>query len=328
MLFCWEHLWVLLLVFVQDKWMSLKLPAAKRKRSNIVGSYSPVPPPSNGVKYAEASTQTEEEYTDDDYYSCFLKPVSDSYDCETQTHFKNIFYKSPVEVEPSIEPAHCRVLCEEQEDLQLYEDHSDPPKRVKCSICNKWFSSVSSFIQHKSVHTGERPYECEFCHKTFRQQGNLASHRRTHIGLKPYKCDICDKRFANSSNVVVHKRTHTGEKPFECDICYKRFSQFAHLVGHKRTHTGEAPFQCNICQKRFNNPSNLTTHKRIHIGDRPYQCDICNKTFKQSGHLSSHKKSHVEKQQVTHGKVSKKVTPDLAKQCSVSVKCENQSWWI
>ena len=310
--------------------MSLKRTAAKRTTSNTPGPCSPgISPPSRKVKYAEASTQTEEEFTDDDYYSCFLKPAPDVCDSEfSEAHFANIIYKSPVKVEPTNEPIHYMVLCQEQGDPQHQEDNSDLPKRIKCSICDKWFGSVPSFIQHKSSHTDERPYECEFCHKTFRQQGNLASHRRTHIGLKPYKCDICDKRFANSSNVVVHKRTHTGEKPFECDICNKRFSQFAHLVGHKRTHTGEAPFQCNICQKRFNNPSNLTTHKRIHVGDRPYQCDICNKTFKQSGHLSSHKKSHVEKEQENHRKVSKKsknITSGLAEQCSVKVKYEKQS---
>ncbi|CAB3996820.1 zinc finger 271-like [Paramuricea clavata] len=304
--------------------MSSKRKGGKRtsRKGNIfIESFSQ---PSSKVQYAEASTQTEEEYTDDDYYSCFLKPeLMGSVSYENQIH-TNQFNISPVKLEPTIQHIHCKVTCSEERDPQAQEDLADPPRRVNCNICNKWFSSVSSFLQHKSVHTGERPHQCEFCHKTFRQQGNLASHRRTHIGLKPYKCDICDKRFANSSNVVVHKRTHTGEKPFECDLCHKRFSQFAHLVGHKRTHTGEAPFQCDICKKRFNNPSNLTTHKRIHGGDRPYQCDICNKTFKQSGHLSSHRKSHGETQPLANVKIAETVTSGLAEQCSVKVKQQKQ----
>ncbi len=299
--------------------MSLKRTAGKQTTKKGINMIESLPQPSTEVVYADASTQTEEEYTDDDSHSCFLKPEPmDSVTYENQI-YKSPFSRSEVKIGPTIQHIHYRVSCSEQKEPQVQEDLVDPPKRVNCDICNKWFSSVSSFIQHKSIHTGEKPHQCEFCNKTFRQQGNLASHRRTHIGLKPYKCDICDKRFANSSNVVVHKRTHTGEKPFECDLCHKRFSQFAHLVGHKRTHTGEAPFQCDICQKRFNNPSNLTTHKRIHGGDRPYQCDICHKTFKQSGHLTSHKKSHVEVQPLAHVKIAETVTPDLAEQCSVKV---------
>lgn len=309
-----------------DKEMSSKRKAGKRpaKYCKIESS----PQPSREVEYAEASTQTEDKYTDDDYYSCCLKSEvnsdSMSYEYNTQQRLIN---KSPGKKASPGQQIHYNVSCsEEQINPQLQKVTSGTQKRVKCNICNKWLSSISSFIQHKSMHTGERPHQCEFCHKTFRQHGNLASHRRTHIGVKPYKCDICDKRFANSSNVVVHKRTHTGEKPFECEICHKRFSQFAHLVGHKRTHTGEAPFQCDICQKRFNNPSNLTTHKRIHGGDRPYQCDICHKTFKQSGHLSSHKKSHVEEQPLAYVKVTETVTQVLAERCSENVKQETK-WW-
>ena len=305
--------------------MSLKRAIGKRRRKadSITESFLTT----RKVEYADAATQTEADYTDDDYYSCFLipaqDPVADLY--EREEHVNHPVTKPEVKIEPTIQHIHYTVSCSEQPDPPAYEKNAgDSQRRVSCSICKKSFSSMSCYAQHKTVHTGERPHKCEFCHKTFRQQGNLASHRRTHIGLKPYKCDICDKRFANSSNVAVHKRTHTGEKPFECELCHKRFSQFAHLVGHKRTHTGEAPFQCDICEKRFNNPSNLTTHKRIHIGDRPYQCDICHKTFKQSGHLTSHKKSHSGTKELSRVKIGKRVTPGYSKALPVIVKQEKQ----
>ena len=303
---------------IKGNQMSFKRKSGKRptKRVNVIESFSQA---STMVSYVDACTQTEEEYTDSDYFSGFLKPELMGSVYEDEIH-KTPYNRSQVKIDSTIQHIHYRVSCSEQRDPEPQKDLDDPSKRVNCNICNKWFSSVSSYLQHKSVHTGERPHQCEFCDKSFRQQGNLASHRRTHMGVKPYKCDICGKRFSNSSNVVVHKRTHTGEKPFECDLCHKRFSQFAHLVGHKRTHTGEAPFQCDICEKRFNNPSNLTTHKRIHGGDRPYQCDICHKTFKQSGHLTSHKKSHGEAQPSAQVKIAKTVSPHLAKQCSVRVK--------
>lgn len=105
-----------------------------------------------------------------------------------------------------------------------------------CTYCGLVLSSANALIEHKRIHTGDRPFECHICGKRFTQKAHLNIHKRTHTGEKPYPCNICNKRFAQSSHLVSHKRIHTGEKPFVCGLCHVGFTQKQRLDAHLKKH--------------------------------------------------------------------------------------------
>nr|XP_033808295.1 gastrula zinc finger protein XlCGF26.1-like isoform X2 [Geotrypetes seraphini] len=168
-----------------------------------------------------------------------------------------------------------------------------------CTECERGFSTKSSFITHKQMHTGKKLFVCTDCEKTFLKLSNLAAHKRVHIGGKPFKCTDCEKCFASSSWLKMHKRFHTGEKLFKCFECEKCFLQISDLTMHRRVHTGEKPFECTECDKRFAHKSNLKVHKRLHSGEKPFKCSECEKCFAQKTQLARHKSVHTREKPYT-----------------------------
>ena len=100
----------------------------------------------------------------------------------------------------------------------------------------------------------KKSYMCEVCGFSTRYPASFINHRRIHTGEKPYKCDSCDYRTINSSRLSVHKmRNHLNNdseeaKPFLCDICGVRKRRAGDLREHKVTHTGEKRFKCRFVQ--------------------------------------------------------------------------------
>lgn len=55
---------------------------------------------------------------------------------------------------------------------------------VECPICHKKFNRLSSYTNHKNLHTGERPYTCKTCGKSFNASPNLSRHKKIHLRTK------------------------------------------------------------------------------------------------------------------------------------------------
>ena len=49
-------------------------------------------------------------------------------------------------------------------------------KDYKCDTCGKEFRSNAKLIEHKYIHSGQKPFQCTFCGRAFAQGGNLKSH--------------------------------------------------------------------------------------------------------------------------------------------------------
>lgn len=53
-------------------------------------------------------------------------------------------------------------------------------KNFACDLCPRHFASKQGLVEHRFVHTGERPFCCSVCGVRFRQASQLCIHRKCH----------------------------------------------------------------------------------------------------------------------------------------------------
>lgn len=54
-------------------------------------------------------------------------------------------------------------------------------KRYMCDVCQKLFASKQNLLEHKFIHTGDKPFICKVCGDSFRQASQLSLHKRSHL---------------------------------------------------------------------------------------------------------------------------------------------------
>lgn len=133
-----------------------------------------------------------------------VKPVSKKQQLKKVTAKK---YKTMKEME---EPYHCDIVeCtmafSSKQELALH-------KRNICLVegCGKKFFSHKYLVQHKRVHTDDRPLKCPWkgCTMTFKWAWARTEHIRVHTGVRPYECQEpgCGQTFRFVTDFSRHRR--------------------------------------------------------------------------------------------------------------------------
>ncbi|XP_039074943.1 zinc finger protein 211-like isoform X1 [Hyaena hyaena] len=200
-----------------------------------------------------------------------------------------------------------------------------------CVACGKQFCFSADLHQHRSEHSGKKPYSkgmdrascgksyrshslgkpftCGAVEKDFLASVGLLRHQATpkavpsihsstkceeafRNGKSPYRCGECGKVFCHKQTLVQHQGIHTGEGLFESSDCGKTFSYKHTFIQHKTVHTGVKPFECSECGKAFRFKYKLVQHHRTHTGERPYVCSECGKAFGYKYKLVRHQRVH------------------------------------
>ncbi|VEU21550.1 DEKNAAC102268 [Brettanomyces naardenensis] len=84
-----------------------------------------------------------------------------------------------------------------------------PSARVASVSSNSSLSDTTS-----SRSTNPRKYKCKMCGKAFTTSGHLARHNRIHTGVKNHICPYegCNARFSRQDNCMQHYKTHLNGK--------------------------------------------------------------------------------------------------------------------
>ncbi len=78
----------------------------------------------------------------------------------------------------------------------------------KCKYCNDLFDSVTKYIHHTlAAHSA---YICHQCGKSFTTKSSLLRHRPIHTGMRRYGCKICGKKFYRKDKTKAHVKRHFG----------------------------------------------------------------------------------------------------------------------
>ena len=78
----------------------------------------------------------------------------------------------------------------------------------KCKFCSMETSDVQKYVQHTmgSHHT----YVCHQCGKCFTTKSSLLRHRPIHTGMRRFACSICKKTFYRKDKCKAHIKRHLG----------------------------------------------------------------------------------------------------------------------
>lgn len=180
---------------------------------------------------------------------------------------------------------------DEEEEVDVGEDF------IKCTICQKRFSSSSSLMVHQKTEHPERPFKCLVCGKGFTKKRYLTQHQQIH-SERPYQCNVCPESFKTETALLSHRKMHDTNRQHHCSICNKSYLTANDLHKHQRKHghhilnKDSEEYRCDMCCKSFSMFSQLTKHQETHVGQVVYECTECDKAFAFLSLLEEHQRTH------------------------------------
>ncbi|KAA0703256.1 hypothetical protein E1301_Tti006947 [Triplophysa tibetana] len=180
---------------------------------------------------------------------------------------------------------------DEEEEVDVGEDF------IKCTICQKRFSSNKCLAEHQKTEHPERPFKCLVCGKGFTKKRYLTQHQQIH-SERPYQCNACPESFKTETALLCHRKMHDTNRQHQCLICNKSYFTANELNKHQRKqghHTfnkDSEEYRCDMCCKSFSMFSQLTKHQETHVGQVVYECTECDKAFAFLSLLEEHQRTH------------------------------------
>ncbi|CAD5120285.1 DgyrCDS8861 [Dimorphilus gyrociliatus] len=82
-------------------------------------------------------------------------------------------------------------------------------EEFECTECGKRFNIMGSLKRHlKTIHDPLSRYPCDLCNKTFSSSGKLLDHKRIHTNDKPYICLVCKNEYKTAMILKTHLNSH------------------------------------------------------------------------------------------------------------------------
>ena len=147
---------------------------------------------------------------------------------------------------------------------------SNTPKRrkIKCKMCTEIFASIKELnIHHKQDHG---IVKCTKCDKYFSTQSSLDKHSYTHGELK-FNCELCGKYFPFQSRLDQHMLVHIHNKS-SCPkkSCDKQFKSIGDLNRHINSYSKGGWYHCDHCDYKNKDKRNTDSHIRTHSTEDEY----------------------------------------------------------
>ena len=168
-------------------------------------------------------------------------------------------------------------------------------KQITCQMCNYVCTSVAALADH---HTNDHGIlKCSFCDKAFSSKPSLDKHMHVHTNPMAFVCEECGQGFPFKSRMLQHKITHSVEAHFLCKhgTCGKSFKNTGDVTHQQKSHDNMW-YYCSHCPYKNKDKRNQDSHSRVHepAGLECYHCDKCGKSMCFSTQMRRHRKTGCE----------------------------------